>query len=144
MNLDELDSISATLAESVSVVSFRGKAALFAACGDALAPLLHEVELRTVGRWLFPDVSEALDISEKYAVGTIVEGDYRHLRERLIASAPNGHELDSPWSTYAQDVLICLDAALVASSVSASEGVPFELDSVCAGTASDVTGVRNH
>ncbi|NBE81699.1 hypothetical protein [Micromonospora rubida] len=49
------------------------------------------------------------------------QADYGDLRDRLLASGPNGHELDSPWSTYAQDALTCIDAALVASSLSAEE-----------------------
>ena len=43
------------------------------------------------------------------------------LRQSLLQSGPYGNELDSPWSTYAQDAITCIDAALVASSVSDEE-----------------------
>ncbi|MFI5916008.1 hypothetical protein [Dactylosporangium sp. NPDC051541] len=35
----------------------------------------------------------------------------------LIAAAPNGHELDGPWSTCIQDAAICADAGLASASV---------------------------
>jgi hypothetical protein len=108
------------LVDSLSAVTFRGKAALFGACGSALRPLLDEVERYTAGRWTFPDVTTALGVARDFATGVADEDEYDDLRRLLIEAAPHGHDLDAPWSTYAQAVLICVDAAVVASSRSAA------------------------
>lgn len=94
----------------------RSTATLFGACAEALVPLLDEVERRTSGKWTFPAAQVALDLVSGFVEGGSSQGDHRELRQRLLAAGPNGHELDSPWSTYAQDALTCVDAALVAAS----------------------------
>jgi hypothetical protein len=43
------------------------------------------------------------------------------LRRSLFRSGPHGNDLDSPWSTYAQDAITCIDAALAACSTSGGE-----------------------
>ncbi|MFG1938763.1 hypothetical protein [Micromonospora tulbaghiae] len=113
----DIDSTVRELAVAVESLSARAKAALFGACGEALQPILAEVSRRTLGRWVFEDAQVALDRIRGFVDGSQAPGDYAALRQRLLESGPNGHELDSPWSTYAQDVLTCIDAAVVAASV---------------------------
>jgi len=117
MTVFDLDSAVDSLVEAVSPLSMRAKAALFGACGTALLPLLDQLERATAGRWSFPAAREAVDLIANFATGTIPEGSYEVTRRFLLESGPNGHELDSPWSTYAQDALTCIDAGLVAASV---------------------------
>ncbi|MEU7943083.1 hypothetical protein AB0C50_00205 [Micromonospora taraxaci] len=112
----DLDSTIEELALSVESLPMRSKATLFGACAEALVPLLDEVERRTSGKWTFPAVRIALDLVSGFIEGGPAQGDHRELRQRILAAGPNGHELDSPWSTYAQDALTCVDAALVAAS----------------------------
>jgi len=92
-------------------------AATFGVCGRALAPLLEKVEQRSGGKWRAPDLPLALALIEGFASGSDAPGDHRGIRERLMGEIPDEH----PWSTYAQDVLICVDTGLVAASV---EGRP--------------------
>jgi hypothetical protein len=117
MSVFSLNSTVDGLVEAVNPLSMRPRAALFGACGTVLLPLLEHVERMTAQKWSFPSAREALTIVADYATGMAAEGDYADLRRLLFASGPNGHELDSPWSTYAQDALTCIDAGLVASSV---------------------------
>lgn len=107
------------LADSLEALSPRAKAAIFGACGRALAPLAREVEQMTQGRWSFPDLDPALNVVEEFATGAIDQTDRSEIRARLMASMPHGDDLDAPWSTYAQDVLICADAGLAAASTDA-------------------------
>jgi hypothetical protein len=104
------------LAESLGALSPRPMAAIFGACGRALSPLAEEVERMARGRWSFPDLDPALDVVEEFAIGAVDQGDRSDLRARLMASMPHGDDLDAPWSTYVQDVLICADAGLAAAS----------------------------
>lgn len=105
------------LADALEALSLRAKAAIFGACGQALAPLVREVEQATQGRWSFPDIDHALNVVEKYATGVTGQADYSELRARLMASMPHGDDLDAPWSTYVQDALICIDAGLATVSI---------------------------
>ncbi|MGK5442002.1 hypothetical protein ACSNN7_09280 [Micromonospora sp. URMC 105] len=120
----DLDSTIQHLALSLEPLSSRARSALFGACAEALAPLLDDVEQRTSAKWSFPDVRIALDLVRDHVVGGAPQGDHTELRQRLLDSVPNGHELDSPWSTYAQDALICVDAAVVAASVADGDFKP--------------------
>jgi hypothetical protein len=117
MTVFDLDSAIGDLVSATSPLSVQTKAALFGACGTALLPLLGEVERVTSGRWSFPAAHASLIKIAEFAVGAASAGDHAEARRLLLESGPHGHELDSPWSTYAQDVLICIDAGLVASSV---------------------------
>jgi hypothetical protein len=92
-------------------------AATFGVCGRALAPLLEKVEQRSGGKWRVPDLPLALARIEEFANGSAALGDHSGIRERLVGEIPDDH----PWSTYAQDVLICVDAGLEAAS---TEGRP--------------------
>ncbi|WJK43715.1 hypothetical protein O7608_15665 [Solwaraspora sp. WMMA2056] len=105
------------LADEVSTLPSRGKATVFAVCGRGLAPLLDLVETRTYGQWVFPEAQAAIAKVEEYVLGLSAGQDHAALRGRLMESVPHGHDLDSPWSTYAQAALTCIDAGLAASSV---------------------------
>ena len=100
------------LAEALKGATAQGMAATFGVCGRALAPLLEKVEQRSGGRWRVPDLPLALARIEEFASGSAAPGDHRELREQLVSEIPDEH----PWSTYAQDVLICVNAGLVAAS----------------------------
>ena len=100
------------LAEALKDATAQGMAATFGVCGRALAPLLEKVEQRSGGRWRVPDLPLALARIEEFASGSAAPGDHRELREQLVSEIPDEH----PWSTYAQDVLICVNAGLVAAS----------------------------
>jgi hypothetical protein len=100
------------LAEALKGATAQGTAATFGVCGRALAPLLEKVEQRSGGRWRVPDLPLALARIEEFASGSAAPGNHRELREQLMSEIPDEH----PWSTYAQDVLICVDAGLVAAS----------------------------
>jgi hypothetical protein len=108
------------LSNSIDRVESRGKAAIFGACGRALLPLLRSVEAQTNGRWTFSDVDLALDLIEEFATGLAEAADHADLRARLMGTVPHGHDLGAPWSTYAQDALICTDAGLAAASATDS------------------------
>lgn len=116
MDAVDLGQISKSLEHRVSQLSFRGKSALFGVCGYAFLPVLRQVEERFMRRWTFPDAESALHVSREFAVGVASARDNHELRNRILEAVPNGHELDSPWSTYAIDASICIDAALVAAS----------------------------
>jgi hypothetical protein len=116
MAVVDLGQISKPLEGQLSQLSLRGKATLFGVCGYALLPMLREVEERFMRRWTFPDAERALLVSKEFAVGEVPAQDNRELRDRILESVPNGHDLDSPWSTYAIDASVCIDAAIVAAS----------------------------
>lgn len=101
------------LAEALGGLTSRGMATVFGVCGRALAPLLKLVEQRSEGRWTVPDLALALDLTERFATGSAEATDHSELRARLMVTVPDEH----PWSTYAQDALICADAGLSAASV---------------------------
>jgi hypothetical protein len=69
-------------------------------------------------RWVFPSVEPALRLIEEFAIGLTGAADHSGIRAALAAEIPHGDDLDSPWSTYAQDALICVDAGLAAASIS--------------------------
>lgn len=112
----DLDAAIDGLMEDVSSLSDHGRAAVFGACGEAMLPLLGEVERRTAQRWTFPEARPALDIVFGFVTNGSGPSEHPDLRSALARSAPHGNDLDSPWSTYAQDAITCIDAALVASS----------------------------
>ena len=116
MSTEGIDREIRELANSLDRVDLRGKAAIFAVCGQALLPLLRMVENRFDSKWSFPDVAAALDVINEFATGTAEPADHSDLRARLMGTVPHGHELGAPWSTYAQDALICIDAGLAAAS----------------------------
>ena len=113
----DLDTSVDDLMDVLAPLSMRSKAALFGACGTAMLPALDELERVTAGKWSFRSAREALAPISEFATGSAPESEFTELRRRILESGPNGHELDSPWSTYAQDALTCIDAGLVAASV---------------------------
>jgi hypothetical protein len=116
-DLHDIDSQVRALARSLGEVLPRGQAAIFGACARALAPLVGLVEQRSKGAWSFPDLEPAMTAVEQFALGSAEAANHVELRSRLAATAPHGDDLDSPWSTYVQDVIICTDAGLAAASV---------------------------
>ncbi|MEV6964416.1 hypothetical protein AB0M47_04810 [Hamadaea sp. NPDC051192] len=57
---------------------------------------------------------------DSFATGVSGKSDHGDLRARLSAAIPHGDDLGAPWSTYAQDAIICADAGLVAASIEAT------------------------
>jgi hypothetical protein len=101
------------LAEALDGLNRHGMAAIFGICGRALAPLLDQVEQRSRETWTVPDLALALDLIEAFATGSAEAADHSELRARLdLVDSDDEH----PWSTYVQDVLICVDAGLAAAS----------------------------
>jgi hypothetical protein len=113
LSLDEaLDRLRA----GVASLSRRQAAAFFAICGEALFPLY----LRFVEQsgWGDPDVLRA---AEKSALEFAAGGSPRPestsaLLEAIAAVTPDGERFDAPESTFAQDVAICMDAAVRSSN----------------------------
>jgi hypothetical protein len=102
------------LAKAIDSLTSRGTATIFGVCGRALAPLLKQVEQRSRGRFTIPDLALALDLIEAFATGSAEAADHSELRARLnLTVSDDSH----PWSTYVQDVLVCVNAGLAAASV---------------------------
>jgi hypothetical protein len=116
MSIFDLDATVERLASAIEPLSLRSKGALFGACGAALMPVLDTVDEITRGRWTFLAARSALAPIAAFVTGAAEPGNHDVLRREILDSGPHGHELDAPWSTYAQDALICLDAALVVAS----------------------------
>jgi hypothetical protein len=117
----DFDSTVAALAAMVMALSDRCKAAVFGACGEATLVLLAEVEERSSRRWTFPGARPALDVVADFVTGGAKLAESAHLTDLLFQSLPNGHELDAPWSTYAQDAVACIHAGLIVASASSEE-----------------------
>ena len=108
-----LDTETQELAEALGSLTSRGMAAIFGICGRAVAPLLKQVEHRSGGKWTVPDLDLALHLIGAFATGSAEAADHSELRARLdLAVSDDEH----PWSTYTQDVLICVDAGLAVAS----------------------------
>lgn len=105
----EIDELTA----AIDRLAPRGTAVIFGVCGRALAPLVEQVEQRSGGKWAVPDLAPALDLIRAFATGSAEAEDCGWLRARLDRAVS---EDEHPWSTYAQDVLICADAGLAAAS----------------------------
>lgn len=105
------------IAKRLDRLDSRGKATIFGVCGQALVPLLVEVEEKTEGKYALADIFPALELIEAFATGPAEAADHSELRARLMNAMPHGDTLDAPWSTYVQDALICVDAALAAASL---------------------------
>jgi hypothetical protein len=110
---DALDQLQA----GVASLSRRQAAGFFAICGDALFPLY----LRFVKQsgWGDPDV---LRVAKKYAVEFAMGGPSHDegtstLLDNIANVIPDGERFDAPQSTFAQDVAICIDAAVRYSNV---------------------------
>jgi len=116
MTVESVDLEIRQLADLLNRANPQAKAAIFGVCGRALAPLLGSVEARSAGRWTFPEISVALDLIEWFATDSMEASDHTALRARLMDSIPHGDDLGAPWSTYAQDAIICADAGLAAAS----------------------------
>lgn len=105
------------LADRLDRLDRRGKAAVFGLCGRALAPLLTAVQVRNDDRWTFAEVDAALDVIEEFATGSAPTADHFTLRIELLEAACRARELGTPWSTYIQSTVVCVDAGLAAASV---------------------------
>jgi hypothetical protein len=102
----EIDELSA----AIDSLAPRGMAAIFGVCGRALAPLLQQVEQRSEGRFTVPEFGLALDLIEAFATGSADVADYSELKARLDRAVSDD---EHPWSTFAQDALICADTGLI-------------------------------
>lgn len=102
------------LAQDIDDLGARGTATVFGVCGKALAPLVRQAEQRSGGNWRFSDFDAAVDQVEAFSTGLAEAANHTRLRQRLMAVAAPG---EHPWSTFAQDALICADAGLAAASV---------------------------
>lgn len=111
-----LDAALDRLQGGVASLSRRQAAAFFAICGDALFPLY----LRFVQRygWGDPDVLRAAEKSAlEFAAGGSSHAESASALLHSIADVvPDGERFDAPQSTFAQDVAICMDAAVRCSS----------------------------
>lgn len=102
------------LAEALDSLTSRGTATIFGVCGRALTPLLKQVEQRSGGRFTIPDLALALDLIEAFATGSAEAADHSELTARLnLTVSDDSH----PWSTYVQDILVCVNAGLAAASI---------------------------
>ena len=108
------DQALATLGSGVERLSQQRQAALFTVCGRALQPLYRSFYLRS--GWGDPDVLErALATAWQYAL----DGRFRQapgLVAALAKIAPHADDFDAPASSFAQDAVICADAALQAAT----------------------------
>jgi len=133
------------LASAVEDLSPRCKAAIFGTCGRVFAPLSYQAEQRSQGRWSSPNYSVALDVIEAFANGSAQAEDHEELRAQLVAAPVSG---DYPWSTYAQDAIICTDGGLAAASVSdspKSELIYYALEPlICSLESRDVEIIRTY
>jgi|GEM_PF-2902269 len=95
-------------------LSRRQIAALAASCGHALFPL-YEYFVDQHG-WGNPEVLNSAEmLAMRFAAGGETAADLvQELRMTLEAVVPDGEYFDSPGSTFAQAVTICMDVALCA------------------------------
>jgi hypothetical protein len=115
MNVEiDLDHVVSQLAAMLGDLPERGQAAIFAACGQALRPLLVDFEKRYL--ITCAEFDPALAVGRSFAMGAD-KADHSELLARLVDCVPHGHDYDTPWSTYAQDAIICADASLLAASL---------------------------
>jgi uncharacterized protein YjaG (DUF416 family) len=92
----------------------RSLAAFFAGCAERLLPLYERFSRKEA--WGEPQVlREVLNEVWGYLEGGPAPDTRRRL-EQVAAATPHGGEFDSPGSTFAQDAVICIDAALRACS----------------------------
>ncbi len=110
-----LDAALDRLQTEVGGLSRRQAAAFFAVCGRALFPL-YEDFVRQTG-WGDPKVLRAAEsLALEFAAGTAPQPEKTsQLLEAVAAATPDGERFDAPGSTFAQDVAICMDAALRAT-----------------------------
>jgi hypothetical protein len=124
-----VDAEIAELAVAADRLTPRGTAVVFGVCGRALAPLVEQVEQRSGGQWTVPDLGPALDLIRAFATGSAEAEAESEAESEAKAEAESGacdwlrarlnqavSADEHPWSTFAQDVLICVDAGLAASS----------------------------
>lgn len=107
---DRYETVVLHLADEIGRLGPRAQTAFFAACGEALLPLFHSFHEET--GWGDPEVlSQALDTAWRF----VCEGRLEtrpELIEALASAVPHGDDFDSPQSTFAQDAVICVDAAV--------------------------------
>ena len=138
-----LDAALAKLVDGVSELSRRQAAAVFSLCGEALFPLYEEF-VRETG-WGDPAaVLAAKTLALDFAIGGEVRNpEALDLLEKLASASPDGEEFDAPGSTYAQDVVICVDAALRATIDSEPirpEWIEFAVEPITQFVCEDQTG----
>ena len=108
---DALDHLQA----EVEGLSRRQVAAFFAICGEALFPLY--MQFVSVTGWGDPDV---LRTGGLFALEFATGGEAMsasNLLEAIAKVTPDGERFDAPESTFAQDVAICMDAAVRAATL---------------------------
>jgi hypothetical protein len=142
---ENLDAEVRKLAGAVENLLPRCKAAIFGTCGRVFAPLSYQAEQRSQGRWSSPNYSVALDVVEAFAKGSAQAADHEELRAQLVAAPVSG---DYPWSTYAQDAIICTDGGLAAASVGdspKSELIYYALEPlICSLESRDIEVIRTY
>lgn len=142
---EDLEAEVRELAGAVQNLSPRCKAAIFGTCGRVFAPLSYQAEQRSQGRWSSPDYSVALDVVEAFANGSAQAEDHEELRAQLVVAPVSG---DYPWSTYAQDAIICTDGGLAAASVGdspKSELIYYALEPlICSLEGRDIEVIRTY
>lgn len=111
--INQYDEVLRGLSAAVGGLSRRAQTALFALCGEALQPLFEQFH-RESG-WGDPTVLEqGLSSAWRFAFGGRPIGT--DLLDELGANIPHGDDFDSPSSTFAQDAVICIDAAVRAAA----------------------------
>ena len=108
MTLDDaLDNLQAM----VSVLTLPKTAAFYSISANALLPLYEGFYAKY--KWGDPDaLRQAIDLASEWATGSGDSSQAPGLLRAVEAATPNGEKFDSPDSTFAQDVTICVDAAL--------------------------------
>jgi hypothetical protein len=89
----------------------QARAAVHAAIGQALLPLYE----RFVERFAWGDTGalrEGLAVAAEFALGNTAGNDRDELLDNLDRATPHGDDFPSPDSTYAQDAVIMVDAAV--------------------------------
>ncbi|MBE0656088.1 MAG: DUF416 family protein [Bryobacteraceae bacterium] len=138
-----LDAALDRLQAEVGGLSRRQAAAFYAVCGRALFPLYEEFVQQT--GWGDPNVLRAAEsLALKFAAGAAPQREKAsQLLEEVAAAIPDGERFDAPGSTFAQDVAICMDAALRAT-IAAEEVNPgwieYALEPATIAAAEEQTG----
>lgn len=108
--MTKYDEMLDRLIMQMSNLSRPGLAAFFSVASESLFPLYERFFISE--KWgNLSVVRDALDVAIECAVAGEGVPNAGMLRE-LEKVTPHGDDFDSPWSTYAQDVVICIDTAL--------------------------------
>jgi uncharacterized protein YjaG (DUF416 family) len=112
-----LDRALNDLGVRLGCLSRRQQAAFFLACGEGLFPLYERFQERT-GWGNAESLRAASAAALAFVVGGVPVVNIDRWLRALEEAIPDGEKFDAPESTYAQDVVICFDAAVRASVLS--------------------------